>query len=73
MLKRPSLRSSKITPIYTIKTQGGSSEPPYYLIYTYIMKSLSNYIAESLNRGSLVYSLEDINSVLRDRKDIENE
>lgn len=37
------------------------------------MKSLSNYIAESLNRGSLVYSLEDINSVLRDRKDIENE
>lgn len=37
------------------------------------MKSLSTFITESLNRGSLVYSLEDINSVLLDRKDIENE
>lgn len=37
------------------------------------MKSLSNYIAESLNRGSIVYSLEDINSVLLQHKDLENE
>lgn len=37
------------------------------------MKSLSTFIIESLNRGHLVYSLEDVNSVLLDRKDIENE